>query len=341
MTDLTLDLFDYDLPPERIAQTPLARRDASRLMVLDRQRNTIEDTHFHRLPHILRGGDLLVMNRSRVIPARVHARRAGGGHVELLLLREPGPATWYALIRPSRKIAPGDELRIEGSNLVARVVESRGEGEWELHFTGEGEIREALLAAGSMPLPPYIHEPSAPERYQTVYADREGSVAAPTAGLHFSPDLMEAVRAAGVETAFVTLHVGPGTFRPVKSDRIAGHHMHSEWGEVPAEVADTINRARAEGRRVIAVGTTTTRLLESAWQDQGVSPFQGETRLFIYPGYTFRVINGLITNFHLPRSTLLMLVSALAGREFILEAYREAVQRHYRFYSFGDAMLIL
>jgi S-adenosylmethionine:tRNA ribosyltransferase-isomerase len=339
---LRTDDFDYHLPPHLIAQEPAPERDRSRLLVLDRAGNTIEHCCFRDLPTILRPGDLLVANRSRVIPARLLARKETGGKVELLLTRSHAPDRWTALGRPSRRLHAGDRLRCGDNGLRAEILEQSGPGEWLVRFDAPEDVAASIRAAGRVPLPPYIGTTSAPpERYQTVYADRDGSVAAPTAGLHFTPELLARLARADIGVAYVTLHVGPGTFRPVTAERIAQHRMDAEWGEVPVEVATAMSETRARGGHIVAVGTTTTRLLESAWAGGQVLPFQGETDRFIYPGYQFRAIDALITNFHLPRSTLLMLVSAFAGRERILEAYREAIARSYRFYSFGDAMLIL
>jgi S-adenosylmethionine:tRNA ribosyltransferase-isomerase len=311
-------------------------------MVLDRAAQTIEHTTFAEIVRYLAPGDVLVANRSRVLPARLCARKSTGGEVELLLLQPHDRLAWSALARPSRRLRAGMELAIEHSDVAARLEERTGEGQWLVRFHGPGDVEAKVREAGTLPLPPYIHNPNAPqERYQTVYADREGSVAAPTAGLHFSQQLLQSVRDSGVDVQLVTLHVGLGTFRPVTVSRVQDHTMHAEWGEVPDGVADAVNAARDRGGRAIAVGTTTTRLLESAVHSGRVTAFSGQTDQFIYPGYTFRAIDALVTNFHLPRSTLLMLVSAFAGREFVLSAYHEAIRRRYRFYSFGDAMLIL
>lgn len=336
------DDFDYHLPPELIAQEPAPQRHLSRLMVLDRARHAITHSRFDHLGEFLRPGDLIVANRTRVMRARLAARRPTGGAVELLLLREQGNGVWTLMARPSRKLREGMTLSIEGSAMAATLGQALGEGEWLARFDGGSGLHTELDRVGRLPFPPYIHNPAAPEdRYQTTYADRDGSVAAPTAGLHFTPELLESLRRQGVGVQFVTLHVGAGTFKPVTAETVEEHRMHAEWGAVPAEVAQAINEARRVGGRIIAVGTTTTRLLESSCRDGEQQPFEGDTDRFIYPGYRFRAIDGLITNFHLPRSTLLMLVSALAGREFILEAYQEAVREQYRFFSFGDAMLIL
>lgn len=340
--DLRTADFDYQLPRELIAQSPSDRRDMSRLMVIDRARSSITHDRFANLGRYLGPGDVLVANRSKVLPARLRARKTTGGAVELLLLRPLDTVRWRALARPSRKLRPGMCLAIDGSPMTV-IVEGLGrDGEWMITLGGVPDIGAEIHRVGMVPLPPYIQGTEAPaERYQTIYADREGSVAAPTAGLHFTESLMEGLRAADVDIQFVTLHVGLGTFRPVTAERVIEHHMHAEWGEVPASVARAVQEARDQGRRVVAVGTTSTRLLETAASKGRVDPFSGETAQFIYPGYRFRAIDALITNFHLPRSTLLMLVSALAGRDLILDAYAEAVRERYRFFSFGDAMLIL
>jgi S-adenosylmethionine:tRNA ribosyltransferase-isomerase len=341
-TDLRTADFDFDLPEGLIAQEPTPRREESRLLVLHRDTGSIEHRRFSDITAYLQPGDLLVANRSRVIPARIMARKKTGASVELLLLRSETPVRWTAMARPTRKLREDMELEIPGSTLSVRLISALGEGEWTVEFSGEGNIEAQIRAAGQVPLPPYIRNENAPlDRYQTVYADRDGSVAAPTAGLHFTEDLLREIREGGVGTEFVTLHVGPGTFKPVSADRIADHRMHGEWGEVLPETASAVNHARSAGSRVVTVGTTSTRLLETAWENGAVHPYSGETALFIYPGFQFHVVGGLVTNFHLPRSTLLMLVSALAGRELVLHAYREAVRLRYRFYSFGDAMLIL
>jgi S-adenosylmethionine:tRNA ribosyltransferase-isomerase len=311
-------------------------------MVLERSTETITHDRFANLPAYLNSGDLLVANRSRVIPARLRARKETGGRIEVLLTRRLEPDRWWALVRPSRRIRVGAELSICGSTLQARVEGAGDAGQWLIRFSGEGDVPSQLYRAGSMPLPPYITQTRASDdRYQTVYADREGSIAAPTAGLHFSNELLRRLRGQGVAVAFVTLHVGPGTFRPVSAERVQDHRMDSEWGELPDAVAASINRVRDAGNRIVAVGTTTTRLLESALRNGRFEAYVGETDRFIYPGYRFQAIDVLITNFHLPRSSLLMLVSAFAGREYILRAYAVAVDMGYRFYSFGDAMLIL
>jgi S-adenosylmethionine:tRNA ribosyltransferase-isomerase len=339
--DLLTSDFDYFLPPELIAQNPAERRDLSRLMVINRQTGDIAHQRFADLPDLLAPGDLAIANRSRVIPARLTVRRAGGGEVELLLLRKREPAHWTALARPSRRLRPGQVLAVDGSGLRARVEESLGQGEWLIRFDGN-DAEDELKRVGRIPLPPYIRHSSAPDdRYQTVYGDCEGSVAAPTAGLHFSPELIAGLKARGVSLELVTLHVGPGTFRPVTTERVRDHKMQPEWGEIPGSVAAAADEIRASGGRLVAIGTTTVRLLESAAQDGKVMPFRGETGRFIRPGYRFQVIDSLVTNFHLPRSSLLMLVSAFGGRDLIMRAYQIAIEQGYRFYSFGDAMLIV
>jgi S-adenosylmethionine:tRNA ribosyltransferase-isomerase len=340
--DLTTTAFDYHLPQELIAQSPAPEREGSRLLVLHRAAGTIEHRRFTDIVAYIRPDDILIANRSRVIPARLRGQRESGGQVELLLLRELAPGRWQALARPGRRLRPGMRITFPRSTVRA-CVESRGaDGEWTVRFDGAPDIRSAIRSLGSMPLPPYItNQDASPDRYQTVYADREGSVAAPTAGLHFSTDLLRRIAERGTRVEFVTLHVGPGTFRPVTTEFVRDHQMHAEWGEVPPSVAEAANEVRARGGRLVAVGTTTVRLLESAAMDGKLGPFGGETSRFIVPGYRFQVIDALLTNFHLPRSTLLMLVSAFAGRDLILDAYREAIECGYRFFSFGDAMLIL
>lgn len=333
--------FDYDLPPEMIAQHPLEPRDASRLLVLRRDSGEIAHRHFRDLPEYLVPGDLLVANDSRVIRARLHGRKRTGGRVEALLLRRLDGRRWEALLGGER-IRAGLEVHFDsaGVDLSARVEETRADGVRVLAFSEE--VEPLLETLGAVPLPPYIHEPLADaERYQTIYARVSGSAAAPTAGLHFTPELIARLLKQGVRLAFVTLHIGLDTFRPVEVEEVADHAMHSEWCVVSEEVAAAVAEARAAGRRVVAVGTTAVRALETAAQGGTVLPTSGWTRLFIYPGYRFRTVDALITNFHLPRSTLLMLVSAFAGRETIRRAYQEAIAARYRFYSFGDAMLIL
>ena len=335
--------FYYDLPEELIAQHPLERRDGSRLLKLNKATGELEHRHFYDLPDYLRPGDLLVMNNSRVLPARLIGHRPTGGAVEVLLLRDLGENKWECLVRPGKKMRPGQEVTFGDGQLTATVEDVVEGGNRIVKFACDGIFLEVLESLGKMPLPPYIKEElSDPERYQTVYSKEPGSAAAPTAGLHFTPELMDKIRAMGVDIEFVTLHVGLGTFRPVKEDEIESHEMHSEFCIMPRETADAINRTRASGGRVIAVGTTSCRTIESfADPDGHMDAKSGWTDIFIYPGYEFKCIDGLITNFHLPESTLIMLVSALAGREHILSAYKTAVEEHYRFFSFGDAMLII
>ena len=341
--------FDYPLDQSLIAQTPAEPRDHSRLMVLSRPDGAIKHSRFHELPEYLRPGDLLVFNDSRVIPARLRAVREGtGGRVELLLLRRLSPGMWRALVKPGRSMREGDSFEVskDGYSIGGEVLQVEADGSRTVRLSGE----EHLDRLGAVALPPYIHgHLDDTERYQSVYARVAGSVAAPTAGLHFTPGLLERLRTLGVELAFVTLHVGWDSFRPVRTEDFREHKMHSEWFEIGEEAADAINRARREGRRIVSVGTTAVRLLEqvAAAHDNPadgsaqVSAGSGWAEIFIYPGHRFRVVDALITNFHLPRSTLLMLTSAFAGRELLLRAYREAAEQRYRFYSFGDAMLIL
>ena len=336
--------FDYELPKELIAQDPLADRSASRLMVLGRQDGSLAHRHFSDITEYLKEGDCLVLNNTRVIPARLHGvRQETGGQVELLLLKRLGGDVWETLARPGKKCRTGTKLVFGDGLLLAEVEAVLEDGNRRIRFSYEGVFEEVLDRLGEMPLPPYItHRLQDKNRYQTVYARHDGSAAAPTAGLHFTPELLAQIRDKGVTIAELTLHVGLGTFRPVKAEEIADHHMHSEWYELGADAADRINRAREGGGRIIAVGTTAARTLESVADEQGrVRKQSGWTDIFIYPGYVFRCVDGLVTNFHLPQSTLLMLVSAFAGREHVLAAYEEAVRRRYRFFSFGDAMLVL
>ncbi len=337
---MKLSDFDYILPPERIAQTPLEPRDASRLLVMDRRTGALTDTVFGRIGEYLRPGDLLVVNRTRVLPARLQARKIPtGGKVEVLLLARKGPALWEALVG-GKRVRAGSRLAL-GEDLEAEVVEALDGARRLVRFSRP--VSEELARIGQMPLPPYIHEQlQDPERYQTVYARETGSAAAPTAGLHFTPRLLADLQSGGVDLAEVTLHVGLDTFAPVQEEDVRQHQIHTEWCQLlPAEAA-RINQARQAGGRIVAVGTTSVRTLESAASDAGeVRPFEGLTDLYILPGYRFKAVDAMVTNFHLPRSTLLMLVSAFAGREQVLSAYQEAVRREYRFYSFGDAMLIL
>ena len=336
--------FYYDLPQELIAQTPLERRDASRLMTLDKATGAVSHRHFYELPQLLRPGDCLVMNDSRVLPARLIGRRLpGGGACEVLLLTDRGAGRWECLVRPGRKLKPGARVSFgDGSRLTAEVEAELSDGKRLVRFDYEGIFLEVLEALGKMPLPPYIKEELRdPERYQTVYSRVNGSAAAPTAGLHFTPALLEQIREMGVKECWVTLHVGLGTFRPVKEEEIADHEMHSEFCMIPKETARIVNETKRAGGRVICVGTTSCRTLESfAREDGTLEERSGWTNIFIYPGYRFKTMDALITNFHLPESTLIMLVSALAGREHVLAAYEEAVRQRYRFFSFGDAMFI-
>lgn len=330
--------FDYHLPPELIAQTPIEPRDAARLLQLDRSSGAIGHFHFYDLPDLLRPGDLLVANESRVIPARLFAHKAEtGGAVEMLLLRRIDDVTWQALLR-SHRVHVGTRIEIR-PDLVAEVIEMSAAGERVLRFNQPIDAR--LSELGVMPLPPYIHAAlHDPERYQTIYSHTLGSAAAPTAGLHFTPQLLEHLRARDIHMIYVTLHVGLDTFKPVATEDVEQHHIHTEYMELTEEAAAQIRIAKAEGRRIVAVGTTSVRVLETAGE-QGVRASLGDTRLFIYPGFKYKVVDGLITNFHLPKSSLLMLVAAFAGKEKIDRAYAEAIAQRYRFYSFGDAMLIL
>ena len=335
--------FYFDLPEELIAQTPLEKRDASRLLVLDKHTGATKHMHFYDLPKLLKKGDCLVLNDSRVLPARLLGHRdPTGGAVEVLLLVDRGDKVWECLVRPGRKIRTGAKLSFGDGLLTAEVVEVLDNGNRLIRFDYEGIFLEILERLGKMPLPPYIKkELQDPERYQTVYSKEVGSAAAPTAGLHFTKELLEEIREMGVDICYVTLHVGLGTFRPVKEEDIDDHEMHSEYCMISAETAETINRTKREGGRVICVGTTSCRTIESwAAEDGTMKESAGWTNIFIYPGYRFKVLDCLITNFHLPESTLVMLVSALAGREHILDAYQEAVKERYRFFSFGDAMFI-
>ena len=334
--------FWYDLPEELIAQTPLQQRDASRLLALGRQSGEIEHRHFYDILDYLRPGDCLVLNDSRVLPARLLGHRPTGGAVEVLLLRDLGDKKWECLCKPGRKMQPGNQVIFGNGELTATVVEVKEDGNRIVEFHYEGIFLEVLERLGKMPLPPYIKaELADQERYQTVYSREVGSAAAPTAGLHFTKELLEQVREKGIKTAFVTLHVGLGTFRPVKADNILEHHMHSELCMMSSETAKVLNETKAAGGRVICVGTTSCRTLESLVNEDGTFEEKSKwTEIFIYPGYTFKAMDALITNFHLPESTLVMLVSAFAGRDHVLHAYEEAVKERYRFFSFGDAMYI-
>ena len=335
--------FWYDLPEELIAQTPLQQRDASRLCVLDKVSGQITHKHFYDVLDYLQPGDCLVMNDSRVLPARLLGQRPTGGAVELLLLKDLGDKKWECLAKPGRKLQEGQQVTFGNGELTATITQVKEDGNRIVKFQYEGIFLEVLERLGKMPLPPYIKaELQDQERYQTVYSKEVGSAAAPTAGLHFTNELLQKIRDKGIKTAFVTLHVGLGTFRPVKSDDIMDHHMHAELCMISGETAKILNETRKNSGRIICVGTTSCRTLESLVNDDGT--FEEKSRwtdIFIYPGYRFKAIDGLITNFHLPESTLVMLVSALAGRENVLAAYREAVKERYRFFSFGDAMIII
>jgi S-adenosylmethionine:tRNA ribosyltransferase-isomerase len=334
--------FDFDLPPELIAQAPLAERSASRLLLLDAVAGRREDRMFRELPGLLRPGDLLVFNDTRVLPARLYGRKDTGGAVEILIERVTGAHEAVVQLGVSKK--PKEGGRIELADGSHAVVLGRDESFFRLRFEAPEPLEKLLLKLGEMPLPPYIDRQADAgdmERYQTVFAREPGAVAAPTAGLHFDEPLLAGLRERGVAFGYITLHVGAGTFQPVRAENIGEHHMHREWLNVGASLVEQIRRTRAAGGRVFAVGTTVVRALESATVEGELHPFAGETQIFIFPGYRITSIDGLITNFHLPQSTLLMLVSALAGREFMLDAYRHAVEQRYRFFSYGDAMLIL
>ena len=335
--------FWYDLPEELIAQTPLEQRDTSRLMVLDKESGEVSHKHFYDIIDYLRPGDCLVMNDSRVLPARLLGHRPTGGAVEVLLLRDLGNKCWECLCKPGRKMQVGNEVIFGNGELTATVKMVQEDGNRVVEFHYEGIFLEVLERLGKMPLPPYIKaELQDQERYQTVYSREVGSAAAPTAGLHFTKELLEKIQEKGVKTAFVTLHVGLGTFRPVKAENILEHHMHSELCMMSAETAKILNETKSNGGRVICGGTTSCRTLESLVNEDGSFEARSKwTEIFIYPGYSFKAMDGLITNFHLPESTLIMLVSAFAGRENVLAAYNEAVKERYRFFSFGDAMFII
>lgn len=352
-SDWLLAAYDYQLPEQQIAQNPAVPRDSARLLVV-----SSETSHQHRifrdLPQVLQPGDLLVLNNTRVIPARLYGRKPGGAEVEVLLLEEQQPDRWLALVRPGKRLKPGAQIWFDSSTedttqpnsrLTADVLatdEPTGGRIIQFNLPEGQPLYEVLEQLGQVPLPPYITESEAdPEQYQTVYGDRPGAVAAPTAGLHFTPELLAQLKAKGIDQAFITLHVGVGTFRPVETDNITTHQMHGEWVEVPPETVEKIRHTQAQGGRVFAVGTTVTRALEGAAQAGTLQPYRGKVDLFIYPGYQWQVVQGLITNFHLPKSSLLMLVSALIGRKRLLELYQEAIAQNYRFYSFGDAMLTL
>ena len=336
--------FTFDLPEELIAQDPLTDRSSSRLLVLDKETGEIRHEGFRNIAGYLKRGDCLVLNDTKVIPARLIGEKEGtGAKIEVLLLKRKQDNTWETLVKPGRKAKPGTRISFGQGKLVGEVTDIVDEGNRLVKFEFDGIFEEVLDELGQMPLPPYItHQLKDKNRYQTVYAKHEGSAASPTAGLHFTKELLKEIEEKGIRLAYVTLHVGLGTFRPVKVEDVTEHHMHSEFYVVDEEAAEKINKTRKEGGRIISVGTTSTRTLESAADENGfIEPKSGWTEIFIYPGYKFKVIDGLITNFHLPESTLLMLVSALAGKEHILKAYDEAVKERYRFFSFGDAMFIM
>ena len=334
--------FYYDLPQELIAQVPIEKRDESRLMLLNRKKQTIEHKTFKDIINYLEPGDCLVRNNTKVLPARLYGRKETGANVEFLLLNRIDGDTWECIVRPGNKLHPGTKVIFEDGILDAEVLEIMEGGTRKVEFKYNGIFNEILEQIGLMPLPPYIHEElKQKDRYQTVYAKYDGSAAAPTAGLHFTPELLKQIKEKGIEVANVTLHVGIGTFRPVKVEKIEDHHMHSEHYYIKQEDVEKINKAKQSGKRIISVGTTSTRVLETIADENGiVKEAEGDTQIFIYPGYKFKCIDGLITNFHLPESTLLMLVSALAGKDYIMKAYEEAVKEKYRFFSFGDAMFI-
>ena len=335
--------FYFDLPEELIAQDPLTDRSSSRLLVLDKESGRVEHHIFKDIIHYLEPGDCLVLNNTKVIPARLIGHKEDtGAAIEVLLLKHLEDGTWETLVKPGKKARPGARIVFGDGLLTAEVEDIMEEGNRKIRFEYEGVFEEILDQLGEMPLPPYItHKLQDKNRYQTVYAKYEGSAAAPTAGLHFTPELLDALEKKGVKLAYVTLHAGLGTFRPVKEDNLLNHHMHTEYYQVSAEAAEMINSTKARGNRVICVGTTSCRTIESAADEKGhLEESSGDTSIFIYPGYQFKVLDGLITNFHLPESTLVMLVSALAGREHVLAAYEEAIKERYRFFSFGDAMFI-
>ena len=340
---MKLEEFDYNLPEELIAQVPIQKRDESRLMVVDREKRTIEDKVFKDIIDYLEPGDCLVRNNTKVIPARLYGKKDTGANVEFVLLKQIEGDTWESIVRPGNKLKPGSRVIFGDGLLKAEILEVLEDGTRKVKFEYNGIFNEILDKIGLMPLPPYIHESlKENDRYQTVYAKYEGSAAAPTAGLHFTPELLKKIEEKGIKIANVTLHVGIGTFRPVKEENIEEHKMHTEHFYIKQEDVDKINETKKNGKKVIAVGTTSCRVLETiADENTGfVKQIEADTGIYIYPGYKFKCIDGLITNFHLPKSTLLMLVSALADREFILEAYNKAVEEKYRFFSFGDAMFI-
>ena len=334
--------FNYELPEELIAQLPLQKRDESRLMVLNRENKTIEHKVFKDILDYLEPGDCLVRNNTKVIPARIYGKKETGANVEFLLLKNIEGDIWESIVRPGNKLHIGTKVIFKDGLLKAEILDTMPGGTRKVKFYYEGIFNEILDKIGLMPLPPYIHEElSQKDRYQTVYAKHNGSAAAPTAGLHFTPELLKKIEEKGVKIANVTLHVGIGTFRPVKEEKVENHEMHSEHYYIKKEDVDKINQTKREGKKVISVGTTSSRVLETIADENGfVKVAEGDTQIFIYPGYKFKCVDSLITNFHLPQSTLLMLVSALAGKDYMMNAYKEAVKEKYRFFSFGDAMLI-
>ena len=340
---MKLEEFDYNLPEELIAQVPIQQRDESRLMVVDREKRTIEDKVFRDIIDYLEPGDCLVRNNTKVIPARLYGKKDTGANVEFVLLKQLDGDIWESIVRPGNKLKPGSKVIFGDGLLKAEILDVLEDGTRKVKFEYDGIFNEILDQIGLMPLPPYIHESlKENDRYQPVYAKYEGSAAAPTAGLHFTPELLKKIEEKGIKIANVTLHVGIGTFRPVKEENIEEHKMHTEHFYIKQEEVDKINETKKKGKKVIAVGTTSCRVLETvADENTGlVKQIESDTGIYIYPGYKFKCVDGLITNFHLPKSTLLMLVSALADREFILEAYNKAVEEKYRFFSFGDAMFI-
>lgn len=340
--DLALAAYDYDLPDDRIAQNPVVPRDSSRLLVVEA--NSHRHCIFRDLPDLLQPGDLLVLNNTRVIPARLYGRKVDGGSVEILLLEAQEPHCWWALVKPGKRLKPGAKIEF-AANLMAEVLAidpDTGGRLLQFNLPDKQSLLPLLSQLGNIPLPPYItHSHADPEQYQTVYSRHPGSAAAPTAGLHFTPDLLNQLQSSGIEQTYITLHVGVGTFRPVEAEDITQHKMHGEWVDVSSTVVEKVQQTQSNGGRVIAVGTTAVRALEAAAQTGILQPYCGKTNLFIYPGYPWRVVDGMITNFHLPKSSLMMLVGALIGRSRLLNLYQEAIVNQYRFYSFGDAMLIL
>lgn len=339
---MRVDEFDYDLPERLIAQQPIENRDESRLMLLNKETGEIEDRYFKEIVDLLNEDDILILNDSKVIPARLYGEKVPTGtEIEVLLLNRLNDNTWEVLVRPGKRVKKGVKVKFGNGELVGKAVEYTDFGGRVMEFSFDGNFDEILDKLGEMPLPPYIKEDlDEPERYQTVYAKKRGSVAAPTAGLHFTPELMERIKDKGVQIKYITLHVGLGTFRPVKTDKVEEHDMHAEYIEVDEEVVENIKKTKKGKGRVIAVGTTVTRALETAAQSGELNEFKGWTDIFIYPGYEFKAIDALITNFHLPKSTLLMMISALADKEKIFHAYEKAIEKEYRFYSLGDAMFI-